>query len=178
MASTARRGVVRWGVVIVVLGLAPAVVLTIAVLPRDDVPREPDAVIVLGGAGVERAALGLALSRQHDAVLVLSSSAAYYGVRELGLECGVDAMCVDPDPENTQGEARLAHDLAAEHGWDHVTVATSRFHTSRARILFRQCLGDRVSVVGAPGSGHRTTPLTLAREALGIVAAWTVQRAC
>jgi uncharacterized SAM-binding protein YcdF (DUF218 family) len=150
---------------------------TFAMWPRDDIPRDPDAVVVLGGAGAERARVGIELRNRYEATLVLSSSAQHFG-ELLGLKCG-EVLCVDPRPENTMGEARLVAELAKESGWDHVTVVTTRFHTTRSRVLFRQCLGDRVSVVGAvriDGAGRDIW--THLEEFAGTIAAHTFRRAC
>ena len=147
-----------------------------AMWPRDDVPDRPDVVVVLGGGGPERAQLGAELRDRYDATLVLSAEAARTGAR-LGLTCGVDALCVDPQPATTAGEARMVADLAAEHGWNVVLVATSRFHTTRSRLLFRQCLGEAVDVVGTtPPDGRDLGVHT--RELVGSLAALTVRRAC
>ena len=153
-------------------------VTAFALWPRDDVPGDPDVVVVLGGAGQDRADLGIELSRRYGAQFVLSSSAALFGERR-GLTCGVDAMCIDPVPETTVGEARTVADLAAYHGWTHVTVATSRHHTTRARTLFRQCLGNHVTVVGSrPRSDQRVTLGQYFREAAATIHAATIGRAC
>lgn len=146
-------------------------------LPRDDLPRDPDVVVVLGGAGSERARLGIELAERYEALLVLSSSAAVFG-EEQGRTCAVDAICIEPEPETTRGEAQEIGRLAEQEGWQHVTVATTAFHTSRSRYLFRQCLGDRVSVVGATRDDEPTTARQLAQEGLGIIAGATFQRAC
>lgn len=171
-----------WGWVLLTAALATAVVLVAFLrflLPTDDQPRSPDVVVVLGGAGPERAELGIHLAERYDAQLVLSSSAAIFGERQ-GRACSLDAICFEPEPETTRGEAQMIARMAEEQGWEHVTVATSAFHTSRSRYLFRQCLGeDRVSVVGAVRDGHaRTTPRLLLREGLGVIAGATIQRAC
>lgn len=148
-------------------------------VPRDDDPREPDAVVVLGGAGAERAELGIALADRYDAELVLSSSAAIFGEWQ-GRSCDVDAICFEPFPANTAGEAENVARLADEHGWDHVTVATSDFHTSRSRYLFRQCLGrDRITVVGVDvDRGVGADLRLLVRETAGLIAGATIDRPC
>ncbi len=160
---------------VVVAGLA------IYVMPRDDqVPAAADVVVVLGGAGPERAELGIELAEEHDLDLVLSSSASIFGQRQ-GRTCGEDAVCFEPEPANTAGEAENVARLAEERGWDHVVVATSNFHTSRSRMLFSQCLGDdRVSVIGrtAADRASDTTPRLMLREATGVLAGLTVARAC
>jgi uncharacterized SAM-binding protein YcdF (DUF218 family) len=173
----------RWLLAIVagtiIVGMVAVLAMGLYVYPRDDVPEDPDVVVVLGGAGAERAELGIALANTYDVPLVLSSSASIFGERQ-GRDCDVDAICFEPDPANTAGEAANMADMAAEQGWDHVVVATSAFHTSRSRFLFNQCLGrDRVSVVGAIGERRgRTSPALMLRESLGIVAGATFARAC
>lgn len=168
------------GKVLVAVLLAMLVGLGWAVwyaLPSDDFPREPDAVVVLGGAGAERAELGIELADRYDAELVLSSNARFYGL-QLGRTCDVDALCFEPSPENTAGEAENIARMADERGWDHVTIATSSFHTSRSRYLFRQCLGrDRVTVVGTDRNGGMDLQLFV-REATGLLAGATIRRAC
>ncbi len=169
----------RWAVLFATVGvLGSLVALGLYVVPTDDELGNPDAVVVLGGAGGERAELGIELAEEHDATLVLSSTAALFGERQ-GRTCGEDAICFDPIPENTAGEAANVANMADEHGWGHVTVATSRFHTSRSRLLFRQCMDDDVTVVGVASDDHRTMePRLLLRESVGVVAAATVRRAC
>lgn len=171
-----RRGLIAAALIALVAG-----VLTVGVVmwPRDDVVSGPAAVVVLGGAGAERTELGRDLAVAHDAQLVLSSSAQHFGA-QLGLDCDVEVVCVDPVPETTRGEARTVAALAAQRGWGEVTVATSRHHTTRARLLFRQCLGERVSVVGATRADGTWWPGVhgALREVLGAAAAVTVRRAC
>lgn len=174
----------RWWVSItgalLIVGFAAAAALAVYVMPRDDeVPPDADVVVVLGGAGGERAELGIELAERYEIPLVLSSSASIFGQRQ-GRSCGVDAICFEPDPANTAGEAANVAELAATEGWGHVVVATSKFHTSRSRMLFSQCLGeDRVSAVGslAPGRSETTVQL-MVREALGVIAGLTFARAC
>jgi uncharacterized SAM-binding protein YcdF (DUF218 family) len=173
-----RRRQVLLGAAGLVLVMASAAVA--ALWPRSDVPRDPDAVVVLGGAGFERAELGIELAERYGAVLVLSSSAINFG-RERGVDCGAypAVFCVSPQLATTAGEARMVATLVEERGWDHVTITTSEFHSTRARVLFRQCLGDRVTVVAAqpPADGARGLS-TYVAEAAATVLALTTQRAC
>lgn len=171
-----------WGYVFGALVLAVLIAtaaLVVYVSPRDDSPAAADAVVVLGGGGEERAELGIELAERFDAPLVLSSNASIFG-RHQGRTCGEDAICFEPVPENTAGEAQNVARMADHEGWDHVVVATSRFHTSRSRFLFEQCLGDdRVSVLGrSRDGGAGTTPRLVVREALGVIAGASFARAC
>ena len=149
---------------------------TFAMWPRDDEPNQPDVVVVLGGVGAERVQLGMQLRERYDTPLVLSASAMGYGFNA-GLRCEEDAICVRPYPHTTAGEAATIAAISETYGWDRVTVATSRFHTTRARVLFRQCFGDRVTVVGARPDQPRGIG-TYVRETAGTLAALTFSRAC
>jgi hypothetical protein len=147
------------------------------VWPRDDVPREPHAIVVLGGVGAERVELGMALSDRFRVPLVLSASAWGFGYN-VGLRCGEDGViCLRPATSSTRGEAVAITELTEREGWDRIAVATSDFHTARARVLFRQCLGERVVVVGARPHRRRGA-VTYAREVVGTLAAHTIRRAC
>jgi uncharacterized SAM-binding protein YcdF (DUF218 family) len=186
----------RWRaliLVVAVLCLGLITVTTAMVLfPYDDEPRAPDGILVLGGVGRERVDLGIELSESYDVPLVLSSSATWFAA-ERGYRCSLgNAMCLQrPFAESTAEEAHHTATFVEENGWDHVTVVTSSHHTARARILFRQCLGDDVSVVGAsrpdtlpredqdrPWAVTGVKPQERAREVVGIIAAVTIQRAC
>ncbi len=149
-----------------------------ATAPRDDAVRSADAVVVLGGGGGERLALGQELAEQHAAELVLSGEAIEQGAAA-GLTCEVEVRCLEPDPWSTAGEARGTDALAETEGWDRVAVATSDFHTARSRALFEQCLGDRVAVVGTPTDHGLIAQVYLrARELLARFAGATFARAC
>ena len=173
---------IRWGYVfggLILMVLIAASALVAYVIPRDDSTSTADAVVVLGGGGEERAELGIELAERFDAPLVLSSNASIFAQRQ-GRTCGEDAICFDPLPENTAGEAENVARMAEQEGWDHVVVATSSFHTSRSRFLFEQCLGDdAVSVLGRSRDGDAsTTPRLVVREALGVIAGASFARAC
>jgi uncharacterized SAM-binding protein YcdF (DUF218 family) len=171
-----RRWVWALGVLTALVVAFAAVAIVLVTNPRDDTPADPDVIVVLGGFGQERADLGIELAERFDVPLLLSSSAAHFGT-ERGYRCGREAICLEPAPESTAGEARDVAELMAERGWERTTVVTSSHHTARARILFRQCLGHRVSVIGAdrPGGVRAAEQAT---EVAGFVAALTVRRAC
>ena len=149
------------------------------VAPTDDVPQAPDAVVVLGGGNATRAELGIAVADRHHADLVLSSTAAVFG-EGLGRRCGSDALCFEPDPFNTGGEAAYAAELASDRGWDEITVATSWYHTSRTRLLFQQCLDpEAVTVVGTQRTGSLPwQAYVVLRESLAVIVDTTVRRPC
>jgi uncharacterized SAM-binding protein YcdF (DUF218 family) len=162
---------------VTVLAFVTAAVPTVLVFfPRDDAVNATDVVVVLGGAGQERVDRGIELAEDLRVPLVLSSSAMYFG-RVRGYYCVVNALCLVPVPETTAEEAQATAVLVRSQGWDHVTVVTSAHHTARARLLFRQCLGDAVSVVGVPRPRGASLQSRL-REVVGMLAGATIRRAC
>jgi uncharacterized SAM-binding protein YcdF (DUF218 family) len=145
------------------------------VTPRDDAIEGPDAVVVLGGGPLSRVELGVAIADRTGAALVLSSSAAARAA-QVDVVCLPPVECFVPEPHDTRGEARGVAELAAMHDWNRVVVVTSQFHTGRARILFRQCLG-RAAVVGAIDPDP-ASPGLRAREAAKVLGHVTRWRAC
>ncbi len=162
-----------------VVVLAVLVVTATAVLlPRDDDVAEIDAVVVLGGGGGERVAHGVGLADEHDVPVVVFAE-GIDRARHAGLRCQVDVLCHWPEPSTTAGEAATTRDVAEVEGFTRMAVVTSRFHANRARTLFRQCLGDRVDVVGAPADGGLSQQAYRhLRELVGHAAAVSVRRAC
>jgi uncharacterized SAM-binding protein YcdF (DUF218 family) len=175
------------------LGLvALAVPLALVLFPHDDHPRSPDGILVLGGVGRERVDLGIELAQRYEVPLVLSSSAVYFA-NERGYGCHLgNALCLPhPFAESTAEEAQDTLAFVEQQGWDHITVVTSSHHTARARTLFRQCLGERVTIVGAERpmtipkeqrerrwAVEGVRPRERVREVAGIIAAVTIGRAC
>ncbi len=168
-----------WWLVALAAVSAAVVAATAFLVPHDDVPGQPDAVVVLGGGSPARAELGIRLADEHDAELVLFSTAGRHA-EAAGYRCGLDARCLEPDPLSTAGEAREVRDLVSTTGWDELVVITTDFHTSRSRLLFEQCLGDQpVRVVGSEHTASWPARVySYAREAVATLAGVTVRRAC
>lgn len=167
--------------VLVVLVCVTATLVTFIVLttPRMDVVSDPDVVVVLGGGGGERLAFGQQLAATYDVPVFAFAEGVVSGVFG-GVPCDeVQQWCVEPDPSTTAGEARTAARYASENGWDRLAVATSTFHVNRARLLFDQCYDGEVMVTGvADTAGFSVQLRRAAREAFGILAAYTIRRAC
>lgn len=172
-----RKGA-RRGRALLVLLIGVAAVAGILLVPRQGTVGTVDAVIVLGGGGGERLALGRGLAEERGIPLVLSAEAIDEGVAA-GLGCGEDVVCLQPEPVNTAGEARSSRTLADERGWDRVAVATSTYHVNRTRMLFRQCHGDRADVIGAPADGSLVTDVyRYGRELAARIMGAMVRTAC
>ncbi|MEC3955856.1 YdcF family protein [Nocardia sp. CDC153] len=147
-----RRRWVLAGVVLAVLAAVFAAGFPVYVRPQVDPLRPADAILVLGGEGVERYALGLELGRRGYASTVLFSNP--YGedtdIDEVREPCrtpqtGFTLECFAPNPPTTLGEGRELRRLAGERGWKTVIVVTMRPHLSRARFILHRCFsGDLI----------------------------------
>lgn len=150
--------------------------------PQLDRPTTADAVIVLAGDRTPRLEKGLELIRKGVArTLVISDGhdplwPAANDLCDHGMQ-GVRVYCFRPSPYSTTGEVRGFARLAREHGWRSVVIATSRFHVTRARMLFRRCFPGRVQGVGAHASLRRAWKNTVT-EVGKLLVQVTVERSC
>lgn len=147
-----------------------------------DAPARADAVVVLSGER-NRLAPALALVREGVAsVLVLSSvdRTTYAAPRRLcaaGRYRRARVICFEAVPYSTRGEARAVARLARTRGWDRIVVVSSRFHLTRARMLFRRCYNGDISMVGASYPWWKQ-PLAWANETGKLAVQLTVERGC
>jgi hypothetical protein len=153
--ATARPATRRVLVMLLALvGLGAAMLLLVAVRiaigPNGGAPFDDGPIVVLGGGGSERLDVGLALRGDSERPLVVSADAVERYAAQGGTCQIADAICLDPVPESTFGEALAVAAAVERFGWPQVTVVTSDFHTFRTRLLFDRCVPVPVTVVGAP----------------------------
>jgi uncharacterized SAM-binding protein YcdF (DUF218 family) len=146
-------------------------------------PAHADAVIVLSG-GRERLPPALSLVRRGVAPVLAISSVSrtrpWVIARRLcaaGRYASATVLCFDAKPYSTQGEARAVERLAREHQWKRVVVVTSRFHVTRAHMLFRRCYDGGISFVGV-GYPWWKLPGEWVSETGKMIVQLTVQRGC
>jgi uncharacterized SAM-binding protein YcdF (DUF218 family) len=151
-------------------------------IPTEDDVVKADAVVVLAGSKHERLDRGLELVRQGVApVLVISDGFDPRQPRANRL-CqdggeGFSVACFTPDPDSTRGEARKVAELAHKHGWQRVLLVTSRFHVTRARMLFDRCVDADVDAVGVDYP-WTSVPAAVAGEWVKLGLSTTVTRGC
>ncbi len=140
-----------------------------------DPPEPVDAVIVIGGDGIERiAAARRLLDDRHGQWLVLSGGPYRNGrnsatvMREQALAAGVapDRLLVDDRAESTVDNAEGTARLMAARGLKTGVVLTAPYHTRRTAVVFsrifrRAGLGVRVLAVA---DGHFTVNRWWARR--------------
>ena len=68
-------------------------------------------------------------------------------------------------------------ELARKHGWKRVLLVTSRFHVTRARMLFDRCTGVDVDAVGVDYP-LTSVPAAVAGEWVKLGLSETVNRGC
>jgi uncharacterized SAM-binding protein YcdF (DUF218 family) len=162
----------------------PLFILTsFAPIVRPDMgrPERADAVIVLSGDRGERLSVALDLI-ERGVTSTLVFDGRLDSARAVDLCRGgrsFEVVCLQPEIDDTRGEARAAAELASSRGWTRVVVATSTHHVARAGLLFRRCIDGDVVMIGAPVAGSRGIPLRqIVDEWLKLVYHWTVARSC
>lgn len=159
---------------------AAAVVGSMVVWPVQRLPESADAVVLLSGDG-GRLPGALRLMEQRVApTLVFVGRPDIPAVAELCTGSHpFEVVCLRPSPDTTRTEARAAGELARSRDWESIVVVTSRFHGTRARLLFRRCFAGTVEVVGdPPGYGAHFARRQITHEWLGLVHASIFSRGC
>ena len=168
------------GVLVVAWVLAT---LRLVFFPAEDAPGRADAVVVLSGSKGERLDGALKLMRKDVApVLVISGGVDPRQPKSTrlchaGEADGFHVICFTPEPDSTRGEAEEVGKLAAQNGWKRILLVTSRFHVTRARMLFDRCIDGDVDAVGVDYP-LTTIPYAIAGEWFKDVRALTLARGC
>ena len=148
--------------------------------PREDGAGTADAVVVLAGSH-SRLEPGVRLVARGAAPLLVISDGNEPGWTRANRLCAgrgeVRTLCVDPRPFSTQGEARAIARLARSRRWRRIVVVTSRYHVTRARMLFRRCTDAEVAAVAAPTSAGALA-LNVPWESGKLAYQLTIQRGC
>ena len=167
---SSRPSSARWRALKLLFALLVAVVLAavtayLFVWPgEDDVDTRADAVVVLAGGQDNRQPEGERLVYAGAPTLVISDGNTK-GWDEANRLCeSGEAVCSDPGPYSTQGEARWIAAEAERQGWDSLVVVTSSYHVRRARVIVERCFDGELSVVGSDPS--------VANRILGIAWEW------
>jgi uncharacterized SAM-binding protein YcdF (DUF218 family) len=117
---------------------------------EDSVDALADAVVVLSGGRDDRLPEGERLVRAGVAPTLVISDGNAEGWDDANRLCeSGEAVCFDPDPYSTQGEARWIAAEAERRGWDSLVVVTSSYHVRRARVIVERCFDGELSVVGS-----------------------------
>jgi uncharacterized SAM-binding protein YcdF (DUF218 family) len=166
--------VARWLIAAVVVGVVGTTVGLIVPGFVLEGPTEPlassDAIIVISGDEAQsRFRDGLSLYRAGWAPRLIFSGAAWDGsssnaetMRDMAIEAGVpsSAILVDPEGEDTYGNAIGTRDLMVARNLHSAILVTSPYHLQRAVLTFRGVFdGTDIRIVGrsAPDGAWRKT---------------------
>ena len=149
-------------------------------LPPQENPGSSDAVVVIAGASDGRHQLGAQLVEEGLAERFVVSNPRGTGDRVGSAHCrGQDrpgkatrVWCLKSEPVNTAGEAVTVGELAAEEGWETLTVVTNRPHNRRVRTMFEECTDLDVTVVSSEWVNKARVPYHVAREIGGYLKFW------
>jgi uncharacterized SAM-binding protein YcdF (DUF218 family) len=112
-----------------------------------------DAIVVIGPPDTERLDQAETLLAQgiSNQLVVSIPADNFHGADRLcaAPPAGVTAHCFNPDPGTTLGEGREVGRLADQNHWTSILVITSKYHVSRARMIFDNCFAGRVEVISA-----------------------------
>lgn len=146
----------------------------------DEAPTSADAILVLAdddywGSRVQRAA---ELFHERVAPVVVASGhmlRPYAGTGDFMMhdlnERGVPPaaiIVVKHQATDTQEESQALRAVVVEHGWKHVVVVTSNYHTRRARYIFRSVFPARVIVYVAAANDPEFDPVNWWQRRSGI----------
>jgi uncharacterized SAM-binding protein YcdF (DUF218 family) len=146
----------RAAVVVAALVVALLVLMSISGIAlftnaKVDPLEKADAVVVLGGEHDGREDYGIELARSGWAPTVVISDAYLKNDPVLERVCKpqstIEVICARAPELNTRGEARMVHQLAAQHSWTKIIVVTWRYHLPRARLIFQQCFSRNSDAV-------------------------------
>lgn len=142
------------GLVLAVIAAWAAATARIVLFPAEDAPGRADAVVVLSGSKHARLDRALEVMRDRVAPVLVISAGMDRRRPEANRLCkaghgqGFRVLCFEPDPDSTRGEAEEVGRLARENAWRRVLLVTSRFHVTRARMLFDRCIAGDVDAIG------------------------------
>lgn len=177
--ATVRRGAIAIGVAVAVVVL---LIPHFTLFPGTSLPARADAVVLLAGDPTTRLPVALRLARQGPGVLAISADGRDPVNASSRTLCGrsgdLTVYCFWPHPADTRGEARAIGRLAAQHGWNRITVVTSNYHVARAALLIRRCTDAQVSMAAARPSLSIAQWCVVVAHEIGGLGLATAKRSC
>ena len=144
-------------------------------------PGPADAVVMFGGAGPRfPEAVRLAEAGTAPWLVVSDPKGSGQVWTAYGAFCQEEhpyrAVCFDPRPHTTRGEARFVADLARREGWERIVVVATTEQARRAGRLLERCWNGEVQVADVPSG--RSRPLRIAYEWAATLRAAVTRRGC
>ena len=138
-------------VILVELVVSGIILATRVPWPPVPEPSKANAVVLLSGDG-SRLPLALRLMQEG-----LAPTLVFVGTPDTLEVVNVcqqpqpfEVVCLRPHPDSTRAEARVTGQLAEARSWKSMVLVTSKYHLTRARMLFARCFEGTVQAVGEP----------------------------
>lgn len=157
-----------------------AVLAWMVIWPPTTVPVAADAVVLLSGDGGRLPEALRLMDLEVAPTLVFVGEPDILAVVDLCRDAQqFEVVCLKPSPDTTQTEAQATGELARSRRWKSIVLVTSRYHLTRARLLFKRCFDGTVHTVGdPPGYGPAFARRQIVHEWLGLVHATVLARGC
>lgn len=152
------------------------------VWPVSAAPERADAVVVFAGGRGERLRAAMALIRDGVAPTLVISNGWDPVWADANRLCRgwseATVLCPTPDPDTTEGEARMVATLAERAGWRSVVLVTSTYHVRRASLLLGRCYRGSVQAVAARPRPALSLVSAVAHEWVGLASALATGQRC
>lgn len=144
--------------------------------PRQEIPEQADAIVILAGGQGERVVFGLAAAELGiaDAIIVSTSSASIDLCAGRASAPEVQVFCVEANGGTDVEAAQLAA-IAEANGYESLLLVTSNYHMQRAERWLRRCFDGEVFPLAADATPTRSL---IRHELVGTAAQLTYQRSC
>ncbi len=126
-----------------------------------DILKPADVIVILAGEETERVEYGVKLfeegwARKDRIIMVggpvvwkyswaslMKKHAEYLGVSD-------DSILLEEESRSTEEDAYFTKDILAKNGYTSIILVTSPYHSKRAYHIFRNIMGDDISIIMAP----------------------------
>jgi uncharacterized SAM-binding protein YcdF (DUF218 family) len=167
----------------IIAAVATALVLTLVALtlrlfvyPDLNPPVHSNAIVVLGGFGLNSVHEGEKLAQEgYASTLVFSLEPSVSCVPSTAK---VRIMCFRANPLSTRGEARAIAALARKHHWHRIIVVMPTTQATRARLRIGRCYPGQLLEVGVAPSGVGEWLGAFAYEWAALIKALVWQTGC
>jgi uncharacterized SAM-binding protein YcdF (DUF218 family) len=174
----------RWPLTVLVVVVVAFGGLTawLFVWPATSTPERADAVVVFAGGRGERLRAATRLIGDGVAPTLVISNGWDPGWTDANRLCRgwsqATVLCPTPDPDTTEGEARMVAALAERNGWRSMVLVTSSYHVRRASRLLGRCYQGSVQTVAARPQPTRSLVAAIAHEWLALPATLAGRQRC
>lgn len=106
--------------------------------PHQEIPWEPDAIVVLGSGDVVRVREAARMAERFpEAPVIITGDSGFLERELLGLGVPPERLVIEPDAESTYENASLIAPIFEERHVERFVLVTNWFHVPRSEAVFR-----------------------------------------